>query len=322
MYQRLLSDHLKGGAEVQIGFVEGPDPDWMSRLIPFLGHKEPWFEYHIAKALAEPLDDLRTRFYVGTVRDEIVAHIMVVSARGAGILGHVYTVPEWRRQGAVSAVMQAQMRDVADLDVVTLSTGFGSAAYGIYHGFGFRSMVDGSGDMRWLSGAETDFFKPAGCSVQSMRWDDWPHYSWATLQEFANEPAPRSAAFGINQRGSSEGSFVRIMQSALGRRSTHLILRSELGAVVGWCHIVPGQAPLTGTYVLDLHTVPGFESHIPALLEAVSWPEGPVTFTMSPPAAAYADALSEAGFAVDRGLSDAVAAVGKSAPLDVWIRNV
>ncbi|MBO0880116.1 MAG: GNAT family N-acetyltransferase, partial [Mycobacterium sp.] len=177
MYQRLRSDRLKGGEEVRIGYVEGPDPEWMSRLVPFLGHKQPWFLYHISRALSAPLDDLRTRFYIGMVRDEIVAHIMVVSARGAGILGHVYTVPAWRRQGAVSAVMRAQMEDVADLDVVTLSTGYGGPAYRIYERFGFGSVHDGSGDMRWLSGREPLPFEATDCTVGPMRWDDWPHYS-------------------------------------------------------------------------------------------------------------------------------------------------
>jgi hypothetical protein len=312
---------LKGGAEVQIGYVHGPDQEWMSRLIPFLGHKEPWFEYHISKALSEPLDGLRTRFYVGTVRDVPIANIMVVSAHGAGILGHVYTVPAWRRQGAIAAVMRAQMRDIADLDVLTLSTGYGSPAYGIYHGFGFRSLHDGSGDMRWLSGAATRFFEPAECTVRQMRWDDWPPYSWATLQEFRNEPAPRSAAFGIAGQGSSEGAFVRVMQSALGERSTHLVLHGARNAVVGWCHLVPAQAPMDGARLLDVHTVPGFESHLPTLLESVSWPEGPVAFTMSPPTAAYAEALSDVGFSADRRLAEAVAPFVAATPAEVWIRN-
>lgn len=319
MYQWLRSDRLKNGEEVQIGYVEGPDSEWIGRLIPFLGHKQPWFLYHVTRALSAPLDELRTRFYIGTVQDEIIAHIMVVSARGAGILGHVYTVPEWRRQGAVSAVMRAQMDDVADLDVVTLSTGYGSPAYRIYESFGFRSLYDESGDMGWFSNAEPRLLEPANCTVGPMRWDDWPQYSWTTLQEFGNEPAPRSAAFGILGRGNSEGAFVRVMQSALGHRSTHLILRSDRGAVAGWCHIVRGQTPLHGTGMLDVHTVPGFESHLPELLGTVTWPEIPVTFTMSPPTAEYGKALADVGFSVDRSLSDAVPAAGN--PLEVWIRN-
>lgn len=324
MYQRLASDHLKSGAEIQIGYVEGPDPEWMSRLIPFLGHKEPWFEYHIAKALSEPLDELRTRFYLGSVRDTVIANIMVVSAHGAGILGHVYTDPAWRRQHAVSALMRAQMHDVADLDVITLSTGYRSAAYGIYHDFGFRSMYDGSGDMCWLSraGAATRWFEPADCTVRPMRWDDWPLYSWATLQEHGNEPAPRSAAFGIARRASSEGAFIRIIQSALGKRSTHLILQSAGNAVVGWCHIVPGQAPLDRTQLLDVHTLPGFESYLPALLDNVNWPDRPVVFTMSPSSDAYAKALTGVGFHADQLLSDAVGPFSTSAPAEVWIRPV
>lgn len=323
MYQRLGSERLKTGEDMDVGFVQGPDPDWMGRLIPFLGHKEPWYEFHIAKSLAGELDGLRTRFYVGAVEDRIIAHIMVVAGRGAGILGHVYTVPQWRRKGAVSAVMRAQMRDCADLDVITLSTGYASAAYGIYHSFGFRSVVPESGDMQWLSGpkVQAQLLEPADCTVRPMRWDDWPLYSFATLQEFSAEPAPRSAAFGIGTRASSEGAFVRIMQSALGHRSEHRILEGAHGSVVGWCHIVPGQIPLSRARMLDLHTLPGFESYLPALLQDMTWPQEPVTFAMSPSSAAYADALTGLGFAADDRLAYAAKTLGSPAELQVWVRN-
>lgn len=326
MYRRLGTETLKSADPFEIGFVEGPDPEWMERLIPFLGHKEPWYEYHISKALSGNLDDLRTRFYVGAVGEQIVSHIMVVSARGAGILGHVYTLPEWRRRGALSLLMSAQMRDVEELplDVVTLSTGFGSAAYGIYEHFGFHSVADGSGDMAWLArpAAADEFFAPAECTVRPMRWDDWPAYSWSTLQAVsADEPLPRSAAFGIAGRGSSEGSFVRIMQSALGHRSSHLILQSATGAVAGWCHVIPGQFPLSRGRILDLHTLRGFESHLPALLQQVEWPEDPVACAISTPSPAYRDALSAHGFASNRRLSEAAREVGSPSSIEVFLRT-
>ncbi|HVX46891.1 MAG TPA: GNAT family N-acetyltransferase [Mycobacteriales bacterium] len=323
MYRRLGSGTLKGTDPMEIGYVEGPDAAWMSRLVPFLGHKEPWYEYHIGQALSEPLDDLRTRFYLGLVGDLIVSHVMVVSARGIGILGHVYTLPEWRRQGASSLLMDALMRDVADLslDVVTLSTEFGSAAYGIYAQFGFRSLSEGSGDMAWRSEAARDHFALAGCEIRPVQWSDWPAYSWATLQPVgAVEPRPRSAALGVSGQGSSEGPFLLMMQSALGGRSSHRVLRSATGAVVGWCHLVPGQFPLSRARILDVHVLSGFESHLPALLRAMEWPAEPVACALTPAAPEYVDALAAHGFARSERLNAAAADLGSPPGLEVFLR--
>lgn len=319
MYQRISRARLKGGEPAEIGFVQGPDPAWAGRLLPFLQHKQPWFLFHIAKALVEPLDDLRTRFYLATVRDEIIASVMVVSAHGAGILGHVYTAPDWRRQGAIASVMDALMADIAGLDVVTLSTRYDSVAYHIYHGFGFRPVAAGSGEMRLLR-------RPTGagrgpCAVDPLRWHDWPLYSCATLREFGNEPAPRSPAVGIRHRGNSEAGFLQLMQLALAGQSSNVVLHDERQAVLGWCHVVPERGLLDGTHMLDLHTLPGFEAHLPELVDRMTWPAGPTTFVMSRSFEAYAKAVSAAGFVVDRRLSAAVAALGRSAPPEVWVRN-
>jgi hypothetical protein len=250
---------------------------------------------------------------------------MVASARGAGILGHVYTLPEWRRRGALSLLMKAQMRDVAELplDVVTLSTGFNSAAYGIYAHFGFRSVADGSGHMVWSSGsaAAEKFFAPGECTVHPMRWDDWAAYSWATLQPVdAAEPRPRSAAFGIAGQSSSEGPFVWLMQSALGRRSSHLILQSTTGAVTGWCHLVPAQVPLSRARILDLHALPGFEAYLPQLLEHLEWPDEPVACALTAPLEAYRAALAAHGFGPDPALAGAARVLGSPPEVEIFLR--
>jgi hypothetical protein len=78
---------------------------------------------------------------------------------------------------------------------------------------------------------------------------------------------------------------------------------------------------LDGARLLDVHVVPGFESHLRTLLDGVDWPAGPAVFTMSPPTAAYAEALSEVGFSADRRLAEAVAQFAAATPAEVWIRN-
>jgi hypothetical protein len=254
-----------------------------------------------------------------------VSHIMVVSARGAGILGHVYTLPEWRRQGASSQLLDALMRDVAEsaLDVVTLSTGFGSPAYGIYAQFGFRSITEGSGDMAWSARPTVarEHFAAADCEVRPMQWSDWPAYSWATLQPVSpGEPRPRSAALGIAGQGNSEGSFLLAMQSALGGTSAHRILQSSTGAVVGWCHLMPGRFPLTRARILDVHVLRGFEAQLPSLLHGFDWPAEPVAAAVGPATPAYAAVLGAHGFAPSERLAAAAAELGSPPEVEIFLR--
>src|SRR5688500_1900224 len=109
MYTPLGSETLKTGERMEIGVVQGPDPEWLPRVVPFLGHKGPDTRVHIRRSLEEPLDALQTRYYVGCVDGEVISQIMVVGDRGAGILGHVYTDPDHRRKGACAAIMARQM---------------------------------------------------------------------------------------------------------------------------------------------------------------------------------------------------------------------
>ena len=89
----------------------------------------------------------KTRFYLGVIEGEAVGNIMTVEHGGIGILGHVYTLPEQRRKGIASRIMAAQMKDFQERGgrTLTLGTGFDSPAYWIYQGYGFRSIVEGSG---------------------------------------------------------------------------------------------------------------------------------------------------------------------------------
>ena len=112
MHTHLGSETLKNGERLEISVVEGPDAEWQPRIEPFLAHKGPGWNDHIRRALAEPLDSLQTRFYVGCIGEELVTQVMIVGSGGAGILGHVYTKPEHRRKGAYSRLMAYQTEDM------------------------------------------------------------------------------------------------------------------------------------------------------------------------------------------------------------------
>jgi GNAT superfamily N-acetyltransferase len=303
---------------MEIGVVECPDSSWAGQVVPLLGHKGPEWRHHIEAALQEPLDDLETRFYLGLVERTAIANVMIVGARGAGILGHVYTRPEHRRKGACSQLMAVQMAHTKQLGyrLLTLGTGFETPPYWIYHRLGFRSIDGTSGRMRWLAtpAAEAQHFRPGATTVRPLGWHDWaPLNLLAYRLTEPDEELPRSWAFRLKGHGSLEGSFaaLRVLLPhespptldavrralAAGARLAALTLETEHGAAVGWAILQLDDLALRDAWLLDLYVHPGFRSHTAQLLAAVPWPDGArVAAYTSAPDGYRAAALQAAGF--------------------------
>jgi GNAT superfamily N-acetyltransferase len=326
VYRRLGDAALTTGEKIELGVVEAPDAEWADRLVPFLIHKGGDWNYHVKAALTRPLDGLETRFYVGHLDGQPITQVMIVGARGVGILAHVFTAPGWRQRGAYRQLMAAQMADCRRLGfkILTLSTGFNSHPYWIYHSFGFRSMADGSGDMCWLADpdAGSRFLAPADANVHPLDWSDWAAYSFATLQPVTpDDVLPRSPALDIRGQDSVEGPFItfrRTLDGIPGAQSR--VLRSVTGAVVGWCHVMPGPVALGDAWLLDWNTLPHFESHRATLLDGLTWPDAPVAFLATAADPASERILSRHGF---QRLATFPGFIALSARKDlgVWVRK-
>src|SRR5579884_1431905 len=118
---------------METGVVRAPDADWRPRLVQFLAHKGDEWRPQIDEALAGPLDDLATSFYVGHAAGELICQTMVAGARGVGILGHVFTRPRDRRKGAIRALLAAALEDCGGTyRFLTLGTGYDGPPYHIY----------------------------------------------------------------------------------------------------------------------------------------------------------------------------------------------
>ena len=76
---------------MQCLLVKEPEESWAADVKRLLAHKSAHVRWHIARSIAEPLDTLETRFYLGVVNGEAVGNIMTVEHDGIGILGHVFT---------------------------------------------------------------------------------------------------------------------------------------------------------------------------------------------------------------------------------------
>jgi hypothetical protein len=303
MYTYLGTTTLKTGEQMDLGVVLCPDPSWDAQIKPLLGHKGRETKDHIEAALHGPLDALETRFYLGTIGGCAVSNVMIVGARGVGILGHVYTVPEHRQKGAYNALMAAQMADMQrqGYPILTLSTGFETHPYWIYHRYGFRSIDGTSGRMKWLAqpSAEAEHFRAGETAVRTMRWDDWAPLNLLAFQlAEADEELPRSWTFKLKGHGSLEGPFSALRRT-IARQTpiTPLVLETEHGAVAGWAVLQPDDIAFGDGWLLDLYVHPHFRDQTHRLLSAISWPDrGRVAAYTSAPDGYRSAALRDAGF--------------------------
>ena len=248
MHNILAMQTLKTGEALQIECVLAPDADRETQIIPFLAHKPGEYRTHIEAAFsAGACDGLETRFYVGLLDGQVVGNIMTVEAHGVGILGHVNTREDQRRKGICQAIMARQMDDFRERNghVLLLGTGYQSAAYHIYHSFGFRDLPQGRpGVMRYLRDDEPDFvarfFAPAPCAVAPAGWKHWPLV--ALLAALPDLPYLRSLTLDAHGVTLLEGPYCAFMSRwGANTRAHAAVLESETGAVVGVATLVPDE---------------------------------------------------------------------------------
>lgn len=275
-----------------LGVVVAPDPEWGPRLRVLLGHKPPAYFYHIDRSLREPLDGLETLYYVGLVAGVPITVAMVAGAHGAGVYGHVYTVPEWRQRGASGLLHQAVAADTRARGYRALSLGTNPDGHArrIYEGIGYRQLLPGRGDMAWHA---DDGAPPRGeLSCGPLRWEDWGWISDACCARLEQgEELPRSVLFGVRDVGHVESAFIVAMRDGLDVT----VLRSG-PAAVGWAALLPGAARALGATALELYVRPGFRHETRRLLAALRWPERTVVHAFAGEPGYRAAALAAHGF--------------------------
>ncbi len=252
---------LPDGTVLERIAVDGPDATWKPRFLSLFGHKAPVYLGHVRYALDGPLEGLSTCFAVGCVAGVPVTAAMVAGAHGAGILGHVYTVPDWRRRGAASALFRALMPLCAarGYRVLTLGTNPDGHARHLYETFGFSALTPTAGSMLWGDGAP-----PSGSpGVGPLRWSDWGWVSAAACAPLAaGEPLPRSRCLRVGGPGHVEGAFIAARSDGLP-----LVVLRRGSAAVGW-------AGRTGGGELDLYVRPGQEDLAPLLVAGLNLAPG------------------------------------------------
>ncbi len=305
MYEHRGAIALPSGATAEIGLVCGPLEGDPYRIAELLEHKQqPWHQ-HIVEALDHPLGDLETRFTIARLGDLAIANVMTIEHRGVGILGHVYTRPEHRRQGLCQALFEVLLPDFRARGgrQLTLGTGYDSPPYWIYHRHGFRPLLPESGFMRLRLEPEfaLRWFAPAPTRIVPLQWRHW-----ATVAQLFAEPVGDGLAcwqlqcFGPRN---FEGSFLPLFLPTEAWRGVEVrVLETESGAAVGFALLHRDRRWPTAK-VLDVVCHPNFGDRLPALIASLPL-DGRVQCYLPAAASARRAAVEKAGLRLEGTFPD------------------
>jgi len=276
MYRPLGSATLDTGETVTLAIVMPPHGALAQSARRLLAHKSRLWQLHLDAALAGEADSLETRLHLALLGRTPVANIMTVEHRGVGILGHVFTRPEYRRKGICKQLMARQMEDFRSRggQCLVLGTGYQTTPYRIYESFGFRSLRGGF--MRYDTGDpaafEARWFAAGDAEIVPGRWEHW-----ATTSILAASPDGtllRSARWNVFGVGLLEHPYLAaLIESRSGSGAAVRVLQTPSGAAVGVAS-VQAHGVWPSVWIVDAFTHPNFAARKRDLVEALPLPSG------------------------------------------------
>ncbi|MXY97969.1 MAG: GNAT family N-acetyltransferase [Gemmatimonadetes bacterium] len=324
MYTPAATRTLRTGETLEIGAVLAPDDDHAPLVRPILAHKSHNEQWHLDEVFAGRVGPLETRFYLGRLNNRAICNIMVSEFGGIGIVSHVYTAPEYRRKGIARLVMAEQMADFNDRggQYLTLSTGFDTHPYHLYHDFGFRSVVPESGHMKYMGNTafETEHFRVDAARVIPGDWKHWPSLNVLCAQ--AGPPYLRNVGLGHIGPRMFEGAYLRMMkQTREGDDVQVRLVVTERGAVAGYATLVPDIRWRGETLLLDLTVHSAFTEQLKPLVESFALPAGrKVLCHVEPGDGPKTAALQHAGFINEAMLRHQFRSAGGTMDVEVHAR--
>ena len=281
MFKGLGEITLKTGEAVQAGVVVAPDQDWADRVIGLLSHKgDPW-NWQNAQVLGADRR-IEARYYVAHRSGRPLANVMTAELAGVGILGHVFTVPEDRRKGAMGQLLGIQMADFRARGgrALFLGTDFDSHPYRMYQSLGFRGIEPRSGYMDYYCASkekfEAEYFAPGDADIVPVGWRHWPASPALFMGAFPG--VVRCAPLRLFGRASTEGPLLALVRDGEARceegkkpRAVALQARRST-AIVGlavwdWHPLWPEAC------LLDVYCHPNYWGRAGELIEALLLPQ-------------------------------------------------
>lgn len=169
---------------------------WRGEITGFLRHKgSPWIE-DISRRLRGRVPGAEDHFYVFLDDANVVAHAWYTVSRAdprLGLVGHIYTHPEWRRRGIARQLMRTLMTDFRARGGQVMQL-FTSTPYSVelYQQEGFENVYSGQvyHDTDWYmryptpcAPLLTNWFQSSDVSIRKLRYADLPQYCLLYNQE-------------------------------------------------------------------------------------------------------------------------------------------
>jgi GNAT superfamily N-acetyltransferase len=296
---------LNTGEELVCRVIEDPDDDAVPHLMELLGHKGGLWQYHLDEWRAGNVKRLSTRFYVGAIGDELVANIMVVSFRGIGLMGHVFTSPKHRRKGICDELMRFHMNDWSErgCTALFLNTGHDSAPFRIYERHGYRPIQSRPGS-RWWSPTVTEldevwkqmYSDLDKAETAGLHWQHWP--SLNAFTQLPGEQTVRNVTYGLYGVAASEGTFLDIRHDASEKKSQVRTLETREGHICALATLAPEHrwGRTASTWVFDLFAHPDLDEITVDLADEFEWPDAHILAYAADTDNQTIDALASLGF--------------------------
>lgn len=326
MHEVIAGHRLSTGEEMSTLRVSAPDLEFKDAILSLIGHKEPYWLVPVREAMEGKIEALSTYCYLAFLGEQLVGNITTAEAldEPVGMLQHVFTVPEHRRKGIASFLMQDLLADFRARRgrALYLGTGYGSEAHRIYLRYGFRDIGERTGKMRYVTVEDFDdaYFGGSAADVSAVGWEHWPGSD--ALFSAEGGWCARNFAFGAFGVHGFEGSFINMM---LGLREGSVKDAKALisdDAVVGLASLVPDPRWNYGATVFDFYVHPRFLKSAGALVRALSFGAEKVQSFVEVEAGAEGKSrvLEDCGFKLEAKLRDQLRCSDRSLDVLVYSR--
>lgn len=325
VHEVIAGHKLSTGEEMSTLRVTAPDLEFKDAILSLIGHKEPYWLVPVREAMEGKIAILKTYCYLAFSGEQIIGNITTAESleEPVGMLQHVFTVPEHRRKGVASFLMQDLLTDFKARKgrALYLGTGYGSEAHRIYLRYGFQDIGEKTGKMRYITRKDFDerYFGGSTAFVSAVGWEHWP----GSDALFSTEDGwyAKNYAFGAFGVHGFEGSFINLM---LGLREGSVKDAKALisdDAIVGLASLVPDPRWNYGVTILDFFVHPRFLNSAPALIHALSFGAEKVQSFVEAQAKGKSHVLEDCGFKLETKLSEQLRYSGRSLDVLVYSRR-
>jgi GNAT superfamily N-acetyltransferase len=266
--------------------LQGPDVAFrLLRSIPaedrealraFFAHKGAPYVEHLDDFLANAVDGdhegLEWRFHMMFAGGAPVANVCTWECGGHGILGHVYTVPSFRRRGLADAILRRIADAAPDRGVTTMQLNCTPDSHQekLYATNGYRTIPGIPGAM--LRRFRPDAPRPSAPGefrVAPFQWRHWPGCNLLFLR--GDLGRPHSVGLNLHGPASAEGPLLHAVYTRTPGTPPPVLraLVTSSEHVVGFASLLPDPSDPRGQ-VADVLTTPGCEDRAGALLDELT----------------------------------------------------